>query len=149
MRGTEKNLPEQDTDIYVADTIGELGLFYRVAPVACIGRSFSDDGGGGHNPIEAAQLNCAVLHGPDIQNLEEIYAEMDKAGAALNMKNEIEMTNTLQALLTDLSALQRHQAIALRFAKSKENVIQGVLKAITPLLEESKILQLQKRAGAA
>jgi 3-deoxy-D-manno-octulosonic-acid transferase len=66
-------LPSGNTDIFFVDTLGELGLFYRLAPVACIGRSFSSDGGGGHNPIEPAQVGCAVLHGPLIQNLQAIF----------------------------------------------------------------------------
>ena len=57
LRGQDHALPDAETDIYIANTLGELGLFYRLVPIACIGRSFSDDGGGGHNPVEAAQLH--------------------------------------------------------------------------------------------
>ena len=55
-----------DTEIYLADTIGELGLFYSLAGIAFIGGSLSRNGG--HNPFEAARLDCAILHGPDMSN---------------------------------------------------------------------------------
>ena len=54
------------TDIYLADTLGELGLFYRLAGIAFIGGSLVAKGG--HNPFEAARLDCAILHGPDMSN---------------------------------------------------------------------------------
>ena len=56
----------RDTDVYLADTMGELGLFYRLAEIAFIGGSLAAKGG--HNPFEAARLDCAVLHGPDMSN---------------------------------------------------------------------------------
>ena len=149
LRGMDKTMPEADTEIYIADTMGELGLFYRLAPVSCIGRSFSDDGGGGHNPIEAAQLNSAILHGPGIKHFAEIYTQMNAAGAALKMKNETQLTDTLRSLLTDATQLQEKQRAAANFAGSKADVIKRVILAVTPLLEQSGILQLQTRAGRA
>src|SRR5260370_6497713 len=56
----------RETQIYLADTLGELGLFYRLARIAFIGGSLVAKGG--HNPFEAARLECAVLHGPDMSN---------------------------------------------------------------------------------
>ena len=50
------------TAVYICDTIGELGLFYRLAGVVFVGKSFV--AGGGQNPIEPARLACAILHGP-------------------------------------------------------------------------------------
>src|SRR6185312_16206832 len=67
----------RDTDIYVADTLGELGLFYRAAPVAFLGGSLVPHGG--QNPIEAVRLDAAVLHGPYVHNFADIYAELDRA----------------------------------------------------------------------
>jgi 3-deoxy-D-manno-octulosonic-acid transferase len=134
-RGADKILPGAETDIYLADTMGELGLFYRLAPVALIGRSFSDDGGGGHNPIEAAQLNCAVLHGPRVQFQKQIFKEMDAAGASVQVNNEKELIDALRAVLTDRTRLEAQQKIASEFAHSKERVIDRVMQALYPLLE--------------
>ena len=73
-------LPDRDTDIYVADTLGELGLIYRLAPIVFIGGSLASHGG--QNPIEAAKLGAAILHGPHVWNFAEIYAALDKSHGA-------------------------------------------------------------------
>ena len=103
-RGKNKNLPSVDDDIYIADTLGELGLFYAVSPIAFIGRSLSNDGGGGHNPIEAAQLGCAILHGPNVQNLKDIYAQMKSKNACMEVMDEHALEDTLNSLLADNDA---------------------------------------------
>src|SRR5262249_14462802 len=69
-----------DTDVYVADTLGELGLIYRLAPIVFVGGSLASHGG--QNPIEPIKLGAAVLHGPDVWNFAEIYAALDKAHGA-------------------------------------------------------------------
>jgi 3-deoxy-D-manno-octulosonic-acid transferase len=71
---SEGKLPEASTDIYVADTIGELGLFYALAPVAFVGGSLADRGG--QNPVEAIKLGAAVLTGPNWQNFRDSYGEL-------------------------------------------------------------------------
>lgn len=65
--------------VYLADTFGETGLWYRLAPVALVGGGF---GIGGHNPWEAAALGCAVLHGPDVANFAPDYAAFHTSDAA-------------------------------------------------------------------
>ncbi|MCB1722046.1 MAG: 3-deoxy-D-manno-octulosonic acid transferase [Alphaproteobacteria bacterium] len=138
-RGEDKILPGDDTDIYIADTMGELGLFYRACPVAVIGRSFSDDGGGGHNPIEAAQLHCAVMHGPHVQNLQEIFDEMDVAGAALRLDTSESLESHLHDLLTSAEKIEALQQKAYDFARRKEQVLETVLEALHPTLDTLEI----------
>ncbi|MCB9988849.1 MAG: 3-deoxy-D-manno-octulosonic acid transferase [Rhodospirillales bacterium] len=122
------------TSVYIVDTMGDLGLFYRLAPLVCIGRSFSMDGGGGHNPIEAAQLDCAVLHGPRVQNLQIIYDEMDKAGAALRLKDETDFHTRLEKLLHDEEGLAALQNKAARFAHDKATVLEKIMQKLAPYL---------------
>ncbi|MFN3700321.1 MAG: 3-deoxy-D-manno-octulosonic acid transferase [Alphaproteobacteria bacterium] len=133
-RGQNKKLPNQNTALYIADTLGELGLFYKLAPIACIGRSFSHDGGGGHNPIEAALHNCAVLYGKNIQNLQEIFDDMRAAQAALRLKEPSELAPALEALFTDPARLKTLQDKAHSFATAKAGVIDTVMNALEPLL---------------
>ncbi len=146
LRGKEHNLPQAKDDIYIADTLGELGLLYRIAPVSCIGRSFSHDGGGGHNPIEAAQLGSAVLYGPNVQYQQQIFDDMRAQNAATQLQSETELTQTLQKLLNDNNTLQNHQKHAQDYANSKTNVINVVLEALTPILKtlEPADTQIQK-----
>lgn len=135
-RGENKNLPSEDDDIYIADTLGELGLFYTLSPIACIGRSLSNDGGGGHNPIEAAQLGCAIIHGPNIQNLQDIYAQMKSKNACLEVKDEHALEETLHNLLTDDDICATLQRAALSFAKDKADVIKRIMKEISLQLDQ-------------
>ncbi|MDP2417977.1 MAG: glycosyltransferase N-terminal domain-containing protein [Hydrogenophaga sp.] len=64
--------------VYVADTVGEMGLWYRLAPVALVGGSIAQVGG--HNPYEPLALGCAVLHGPNVWNFAEAYQTLDALG---------------------------------------------------------------------
>ena len=67
--------------VHIADAYGQLGLWYRLAPVALIGGTFGPTEG--HNPWEPAALNCAILHGPHTANFAADYAQLDGAVAAL------------------------------------------------------------------
>jgi len=67
-----------DGGVYLADTIGEMGLWYRIAPVALVGGSLAPVGG--HNPHEPLALGCAVLHGPNVWNFAESYESLDRLG---------------------------------------------------------------------
>lgn len=134
VRNTYKEIPSEHDDIYLVNTLGELGLFYRLSPLACIGRSFSEDGGGGHNPIEAAQLGCAILHGPNVQNLQEIFDDMALADAAICIENERQFVETLRSLLTDREKLTHLQLSGKLLAENKERIIDSVMSVILPLL---------------
>ncbi len=139
LRGDGLDLPQDKDQIYVADTLGELGLFYRLSPVSCIGRSFSDDGGGGHNPIEAALLGSAVLHGPNVQNQVAIFHEMDKADASICVNNEYQFLEKLNHLLSDPSALNTLQENGKAFSVKKSSVLIQVIQNLEPFLIDSGI----------
>jgi 3-deoxy-D-manno-octulosonic-acid transferase len=97
-------LPRADTDIYVADTIGELGLFYAIAPVAFVGGSLAERGG--QNPIEAIKLGTAVLTGPNWQNFRDSYRELLRAGGAREVNDAASLAETALGLLEDANARQ-------------------------------------------
>ena len=73
---------EPETEIYLADTLGEMGLFLRLADIAVMGGGFAR-GVGGHNPMEPARLGVGVISGPNVANFADIYAELTEAGGAL------------------------------------------------------------------
>ncbi len=79
-RRSAGEVPGPETAVWLADTYGELGLWYRLADRALIGGGF--DAIGGHNPWEAACLDTAILHGPDVSNFAADYAALHAAGAA-------------------------------------------------------------------
>ncbi len=133
--------PAPSDQIYIADTLGELGLFYTLCPVACIGRTFSDDGGGGHNPIEAAQLGCAVLHGPNVRNLQEIFDEMDESGAAVKIRDEKMFEAGLAAYLGEPDKLAARRDKALAFAAERSGILERVCGLIKPHLVAANIIR--------
>lgn len=86
-----------ETEIWLADTLGEMGLWLRLAPVAFIGGSLA--AAGGHTPFEAAALGAAVLHGPRTGNLATDYAALDTAGGARVVTNAAELAGAVAELL--------------------------------------------------
>ncbi len=79
--------------------MGELGLIYRLAPVVFIGGSLVKHGG--QNPIEAAKLGAAILHGPHVWNFAEIYAALDDAHGAEPVADADRLTAAFARWLTD------------------------------------------------
>ncbi len=131
-----KKTPSKNTDIYIADTLGELGLFYRLSPISCIGRSFSNDGGGGHNPIEAAQLGSVVLHGPKVQNLQDIYDDMDRDNISIQANTPDALASTLTDFLGNRAKLEQLQNSSVKYSRGKSQVIENILKHIMPTIEQ-------------
>ena len=82
-------LPHPGVDIYIADTIGELGTLYSVARIAFIGGSLVERGG--QNPIEAARLGASVLVGPHTSSFTDIYAPLIAGGGAIEVRNAEDM----------------------------------------------------------
>ncbi len=89
--------PDADTDVYLADTLGEMGLWYRVAPVSFVGGSLVEVGG--HNPFEPALLGSAILHGPHVRNFAEAYERLSDAGAAIEVRDAASLGRALTATL--------------------------------------------------
>ena len=80
LRSTGALAAGHDDDIYVVDTLGELGLVYRLAPIVFVGGSLASHGG--QNPVEPIKLGAAILHGPHVWNFAEIYSALDAARGA-------------------------------------------------------------------
>jgi 3-deoxy-D-manno-octulosonic-acid transferase len=84
-----------DAPVYLADSIGEMGLWYRLAPVALVGGSLAAVGG--HNPHEPLALGCAVLHGPNVWNFSESYAALDAQGLSQPIADAAQLAAAVQA----------------------------------------------------
>jgi 3-deoxy-D-manno-octulosonic-acid transferase len=97
---TQVILPE--TDVYLADTLGELGIFYRLAGVGLIGGSLVAHGG--HNPIEPAQLDCAIVCGPHMENFANIVADLQEAKALVQVGTPEALAQEVLNLLRDHEA---------------------------------------------
>jgi 3-deoxy-D-manno-octulosonic-acid transferase len=134
-------LPDATTGIYVADTMGELGLLYRVAPFVFVGGSLVPHGG--QNPIEAAKLGAAILHGPHVWNFAEIYAALDNAHGAELVLDGGRLTAGFGAWLSDAKTATHVAGVARATVDALGGALEHTLHSLDPYLMQ---LQLRQRA---
>lgn len=79
--------PDEETQILIADTPDELGLWFRIAPVSLMGGSLDPHSPGGIDPMGAAALGSAILHGPNLGTHASTYARLNAAGAARTLRD--------------------------------------------------------------
>jgi 3-deoxy-D-manno-octulosonic-acid transferase len=139
---SREELPIATTDIYVADTMGELGLFYRLAPIVFMGGSLVPHGG--QNPIEAVKLGASIVHGPHVFNFTDVYEALDRAGGARVAGNREALVKQLGQLLDDPAARQASVDAAERVVEQLGGALERTLTALEPYL-----LQLRLEMGAA
>jgi len=121
------------TAVYICDTIGELGLFYRLAGVVFVGKSFV--AGGGQNPIEPARLASAILHGPMVGNFADAYTALDEAGGALTVARPEDLGETLIALFANAARLRAMARAAGETVERRAGAVDrsmGALRALLP-----------------
>jgi 3-deoxy-D-manno-octulosonic-acid transferase len=123
-----------DTDVYVVDTLGELGLVYRLAPIVFIGGSLVSHGG--QNPIEAAKLGAAILHGPHVANFAEIYSALDTAHGAEQIPDAVGLARGLSAWLRDAVTRQAVAEAARKTVEALCGALERTLSALDPYLAE-------------
>ncbi|HBG98827.1 MAG TPA: 3-deoxy-D-manno-octulosonic acid transferase [Rhodobacteraceae bacterium] len=112
-RAADEPLTPQ-TQIYVADTLGEMGLWFRLAPVSFVGGSLVPIGG--HNPYEPAALGSAILHGPNVRNFADIYARLGAAGGARLVRSSAALGDAVAELTPDRAAAMARAAWAVSTA---------------------------------
>ncbi|MEO0995170.1 MAG: glycosyltransferase N-terminal domain-containing protein, partial [Pseudomonadota bacterium] len=95
-------VPDATTRVWLADTLGEMSLWYRLADVTFVGGSLVDKGG--HTPFEPAALGNAILYGPSTENFAPAYAALDAAGGARQIVDATALAIELGALLGDREA---------------------------------------------
>lgn len=116
------------TQIYLADTMGELGLFYRLASIVFVGGSLVPKGG--QNPLEPARLGCAILYGLHMDNFRAIAADLIRAGAAEEVRNAAGLADAVATLLDDEGLRERRCNAARRTTAAGGGVIENVLAAL-------------------
>lgn len=124
-----------DTDIYLADTMGELGNFYALSDIVFLGNSLTTTPGGGHNAIEPAHLDCAIVYGPHMFNFDLIDREMLDAKAVIKTQDIEETAKTLSNLLSNPKRVKELSENAHRYARSKQNVLPEILEKLIPLID--------------
>lgn len=122
-----------ETDLYIGDTLGELGLFYTVSPISLVCGSLVDKIGG-HNPIEPAQLGSAILFGRHMANFREVERDMLAAEAAIHVKDEAGLIDEVDRLLASRQRREEAARKALYYARQGERILEEVTDVITAQL---------------
>lgn len=120
-------------DIHIADTLGELGLFYRLADIVFVGGSMAHYGG--HNPLEPAQLDCAIVCGPDMANFAAVSQQLAAAGAATEVHDAATLSNAVATFLEDTGARHATAKAAADVARSNASVVNSVIEELKPFLD--------------
>lgn len=128
---------DESIDVLLADTMGELGLFYRLCPIAFIGKTFTV--GGGQNPIEAAQLGSALVWGPDMSNFRDLAQQLEAAGGAVKVSTGADLGHAIGALLGDNARRDAQAGIAATITGQNNAALDRTFALIEPYLAAAKI----------
>ncbi len=136
-RSKKENI-ESGTEIYLVDTLNELGIFYRLAKFSFIGGSLAQVGG--HNPFEAIKLGCGVISGRNVKNFKEIYATLEARNACALVDSAASLAAKVREFLQSEQALQAMISKAATAIESADDIAKEVVEKISFILElEEKV----------
>lgn len=136
--------PTSQSGVYVADTLGELGLFYRLAHIVFIGGSIEPHGG--HNPVEPALLDCALIAGPHMENFAESCTALERAGGLERVIDAADLQRLVADWLHDPTKCAGRAAAAKAAAHALTGAADRALREIAGLLPQQQ--QGEQRARA-
>lgn len=122
-------------EIYLADTLNELGTFYSLANFAFIGGSLLEIGG--HNPFEAIKLNCAVISGAQVFNFKEVYKSLEEQNACVIVDSSKKLADQIAKFLADENIHQAMTKKASLVIKNSDNIVQKIVEKIDQVLAEN------------
>jgi 3-deoxy-D-manno-octulosonic-acid transferase len=129
---TQNQPIDSTTDVYLADTLGELGLFYAVSNVSFIGGSLRN---GGHNIIEPSFFKTLIIFGPDMSNFIEIANEYIDKKAALSFKNMDQAIKIIDDFFQNPEAISEYHATGIEIVKAKKQILCNYLDHISALVK--------------
>ena len=120
-----------NTEFYIADTLGELGVFYRLCDVVFMGGSLIKHGG--QNPLEPAHLACAILTGAHTYNFKDMYEEMEKTHSCIRVRNAEDLAAQISTLFGNASRMNDVRQHAKAYVEAKSGATAQLIKALTPV----------------
>ena len=117
-----------DTNIYIGDTIGEMGIWYDISPITFIGGSLIPHGG--QNFIEPSRMRNAVLVGPHMHNFSDVVNRSKKADALIQVLDTEELSENLSQLLSNKELLEARRSLAYNWAVSEAKVLDGIVEKV-------------------
>jgi 3-deoxy-D-manno-octulosonic-acid transferase len=128
-------LPDGETEIYIADTIGELGTFYALSEVAFVGGSLIEHGG--QNPVEAIGHGAVVLTGPHWTNFRDLYRALLRRNGVREIKSAEELAEAVEQILTQEGELQRMRGGAKLALSALAGALDRTVVALLEMLPQS------------
>ena len=122
-RSQAKQLTPQ-TQVYLADTLGELGTFYALSPIVFLGGSLLPIGG--HNPFEVASAGAAVITGRGTSNFSETFPPLIAAGGAVEVADAAELAQAVDTWISNTAALDAARQAASRFSTEQAMQLDGI-----------------------
>lgn len=129
---SEKITP--NTDVYIADTMGELGLFYSLADVSFVGGSLVK--WGGHNPMEPARLHNVVLSGPYVHNFTETYDLLKAEKSVVIVKDANDFASKVKSFFEHEEVAEEYKSRAFYVSEREANVLQRTMDKLKPVLDK-------------
>jgi 3-deoxy-D-manno-octulosonic-acid transferase len=121
--------------VYLADTFGELGLFYALSGIVFVGGSLTPVGG--HNALEPARLDCALIAGPEMANFADLQAALGAAEALVTVRDAETLAGAVAGFLEQPARRAAGAGAALRVANSLGGAVERTLAQLLPLLPEN------------
>ncbi len=120
-----------DTKFYIADTLGELGLFYRLCEIVFMGGSLVERGG--QNPIEPIRLRCVIIAGTHTENFKDIYTEMANLGIYAAVRDAHELAAQVHSFMQNSEEIIKRQTISKEWLNSKSGAISRIVNTLAPI----------------
>ena len=136
-----------ETDIFIGDSIGEMGSYLRLTEVAFVGKSLTNDGG--QNPLEPAMIGCAVLTGPNIQNFRDAYQHLIRKGGARIVRDVEMLAKAVHYLLITEQARRKMVDAGQEAMDDMRGALAKTVKALEPYINPLTVTaRLQPRIVA-
>lgn len=120
--------PDPSTEVYLADTMGEMPMWYKSASVTFVAGSFADKGG--HTPFEPAAYNTAILHGPSTSNFRRIYRELDAVGGAILVPTPSDLANSVARAMEDPGRLTERATATIQKTTDLAPLVNRILSVL-------------------
>ncbi len=130
---SKKDSLQNSDEIYLVDTLNELGIFYRLAKFAFIGGSLAEVGG--HNPFEAIKLDCGVISGRNVKNFQEIYSKLEAKKACVMVDSVAALASQVGEFLREDAKLQNLVNQAFEAITESQNIAFEVVERISFLID--------------
>ena len=122
------------TDVYIADTIGEMGIWYEISPIVFVGGSLIPHGG--QNFMEPSRCRDAVIVGPHMHNFNDAMTRAKRADAIIQVNDVIDLISIVDQLLSNKELLEAKRSLAYNWATGEAKVLDGIVEKIQGYMED-------------